>query len=49
VGFSPKPSRSEETTYDAHRSSNAGNLKPTVAGSDWSSIFSNFPPWKANG
>jgi hypothetical protein len=42
MGFSPTPRRSEKTTYNGRRSSNAGNLKPTVAGGHWSSIFLEF-------
>jgi hypothetical protein len=30
TGFSPRPSRSEETAYDGRGSSNADNLKPIV-------------------
>src|SRR5713226_7296468 len=45
MGFSQGPSRPEKTTCDERRSSNAGDLKPTVpdAGDHWGNISSEFP------
>src|SRR6266851_6502568 len=45
VGFSQGPSRPEKTTCDGRRSSNAEDLKPTVAdaGGHWWNISSKFP------
>ena len=45
VGFSQGPNRPEKTTCDRRRSSNAEDLKPSVAsaGDHWRNISSEFP------